>query len=175
MLEDVQAPDRGLRSRLPGATTVDYFITNPNRITPGVPAPTRRFEKAIHSYNALEVTLTSASRTAGRCRLRIATRGCSGTFEGFFRDDNGQSDPGITSLFDFPTNDPSYTAIGVPQFGFRGDIRFLGALGEGPLPNDRPHQGKVFGNYVWNNGQRRRRAVPQHRQPADRAGCQSGV
>ena len=53
-----------------------------------------------------------------------------GTFEGAYRDDNGQSDPGITSLFDFPTNDPSYTAIGVPQFGFRGDIRFLGKLGK---------------------------------------------
>ena len=53
-----------------------------------------------------------------------------GTFEGFFRDDNGQSDPGITSLYDFPTNDPSYTAIGVPQFGYQGDIRFLGALGD---------------------------------------------
>ena len=70
-----------------------------------------------------------------------------GTFEGFFRDDNGQSDPGITSLFDFPTNDPSYTAIGVPQFGYRGDVRYLGALGEGPLPLDRPHQVKLFGNY----------------------------
>ena len=32
-----------------------------------------------------------------------------GNFEGFFRSDNGQSDPAITSLFDFPTNDPSYT------------------------------------------------------------------
>jgi hypothetical protein len=48
-----------------------------------------------------------------RSRLR-------GNFEGFYRDDNGQSDPGITSLYDFPTNDPSYTAIGVPQFGYRG-------------------------------------------------------
>ena len=75
-----------------------------------------------------------------------------GTFEGFYRDDNGQSDPGITSLFDFPTNDPSYTAIGVPQFGYRGDIRFLGALGAGRSPTDRPHQFKVYGNYAINWG-----------------------
>ncbi len=75
-----------------------------------------------------------------------------GNFEGFFRNDNGQSDPAITSLFDFPTNDPSYTAIGVPQYGFRGDIRYLGALGAGPLPVDRPHQFKVFGNYNFNMG-----------------------
>src|SRR4029077_8475023 len=71
-----------------------------------------------------------------------------GNFEGFYRDDNGQSDPGITSLYDFPTNDPSYTAIGVPEFGYRGDIRFLGDP-NGILPLDRPHQGKVFGNYLF--------------------------
>ena len=35
-----------------------------------------------------------------------------GNFEGFYRDDNGQSDPGISSLYDFPTNDPTYTSIG---------------------------------------------------------------
>ena len=65
-----------------------------------------------------------------------------GTYEGFFRDDNGQSDPGITSLFDFPTNDPSYTAIGVPQFGYSGDVRFLGALGAGPAAARSPAPGQ---------------------------------
>jgi hypothetical protein len=74
-----------------------------------------------------------------------------GNFESFYRDDNGQSDPGITSLYDFPTNDPSYTAIGVPQFGYRGDIRFLGDQ-NGILPLDRPHQVKVFGNYTFPMG-----------------------
>ena len=64
----------------------------------------------------------------------------------------GQSDPGITSLFDFPTNDPSYTTIGVPQFGYRGDVRFLGARGGGPLPLDRPHQFKAFGSYQFRHG-----------------------
>src|SRR5437762_10301536 len=76
----------------------------------------------------------------------------NGTFEGFYREDNGQSDPGITSLYDFRTNDPSYTAIGASQCGFLGDIRFLGALGEGPLPLDRAHVIKVFGNYTFNMG-----------------------
>ena len=45
----------------------------------------------------------------------------------------------ITSLFDFPTDDPTYTSIGVPQFGYRRDVRYLGVLGEGPLPLDRLH------------------------------------
>ena len=86
---------------------------------------------------------TGGSRTTGR---RIASYRWSrlrGNFEGFYRDDNGQSDPGITSLYDFPTNDPSYTAIGAPQFGYPGDIRFLGELGKGPLPLDRPHAGQA--------------------------------
>jgi len=72
-----------------------------------------------------------------------------GNFEGFFRSDNGQSDPGITSLFDFPTNDPSYTANGA-ALGFRGDIRYQGTtLGEGLLPNDRPHQFKLYTNRTF--------------------------
>jgi hypothetical protein len=73
-----------------------------------------------------------------------------GNFEGFYRDDNGQSDPGISSLYDFPTNDPTYTAIGGKQFGYPGDIRFLGDP-NGILPLDRPHQIRLNGNYVFMN------------------------
>ena len=65
-----------------------------------------------------------------------------GNFEGFFREDNGQSDPGITSLYDFPTNDPNFATIGAQQFGYQGDIRY--PVGQaGPLPLDRPHQLKI--------------------------------
>ena len=71
-----------------------------------------------------------------------------GNFEGFYRDDSGQSDPGISSLYDFPTNDPSYTSIGGKQFGYPGDIRFLGDA-NGILPLDRPHQFKLNGNYMF--------------------------
>jgi len=73
-----------------------------------------------------------------------------GNYDGFYRDDNGQSDPAWTSLYDFPTNDPSYAAIGGPTYGYQGDIRFLGH--DGVLPLDRPHQFKAFGNHAWNNG-----------------------
>jgi hypothetical protein len=73
-----------------------------------------------------------------------------GNFEGFYRADNGQSDPALSSLFDFPTDDPSYTEIGGPLFGYRGDVRYQGTtLGTGPLPNDRPHQVKIYGAYAW--------------------------
>ena len=80
--------------------------------TIGLPRVPERlaFEDPVHKYDAVEFTanksvlgqLVAASR-------RTAGRGSSGNFEGFFRSDNGQSDPAITSLFDFPTNDPSYT------------------------------------------------------------------
>ena len=110
------------------------------------------FETPIHRYNALEVT--ADKRLSNRWALQASYRysRLRGTYEGFYRDDNGQSDPGITSLFDFPTNDPSYTAIGVPQFGYRGDVRFLGAAGAGPLPLDRPHEFKAFGSYQFDMG-----------------------
>jgi outer membrane receptor protein involved in Fe transport len=150
VLEDVQpfpivAGDLGIA----GATTVDYTLTNPGPGTPTAGDLGASFEKAVHRYNAIEVT--ADKRFANRWALLASYRysRLRGTFEGFFRDDNGQSDPGITSLFDFPTNDPSYTAIGVPQFGYRGDVRFLGALGEGPLPLDHAHDVKVYGNYQF--------------------------
>jgi hypothetical protein len=38
----------------------------------------------------------------------------------------------------------------VPQFGYRGDIRYLGTtLGQGPLPNDRTHQLKLYATRAW--------------------------
>lgn len=139
---------------VPGADSVEYFITNPDENTPvagdlGVPVS---FEKPIHDYDAFEIGVDR--RFANNWSLQASYRYSilEGTFEGFFRNDNGQSDPAITSLFDFPTNDPLYATLGRDEFGFRGDIRFLGAAGAGPLPNDRRHQAKIFGNYVFGFG-----------------------
>jgi hypothetical protein len=137
-----------------GLTTgVDYILTNP-----GTSFPTRfpqlgaSFEDPKHTYNAVELTFDKRFSNNWQFLGSYRFSRLFGTFEGFYREDNGQSDPGITSLYDFPTNDPSYTGIGVPQFGYRGDIRFLGELGEGPLPLDRPHQVKLYGSYAFGNG-----------------------
>ncbi len=106
-----------------------------------------KFDDPVHNYDALEITLNrrgsnwNAMTSYRYSRLR-------GNFEGFYRDDNGQSDPGISSLYDFPTNDPTYTSIGGTQFGYPGDIRFLGDA-NGILPLDRPNQFKLNGNYVF--------------------------
>jgi hypothetical protein len=138
---------------LGGLSGVEYFITNPGPNSPVTDVPPGyagriSFEDPIHDYDAVE--LTAEKRFSNNWSLMSSYRWSRlhGTFEGFFRNDNGQSDPAITSLFDFPTNDPSYVELG-RAFGFRGDIRYLGEAGAGPLPNDRPHQFKLFGNRTF--------------------------
>jgi outer membrane receptor protein involved in Fe transport len=150
VLEDVAAaPMVAYELGLEGTESVAYILTNPDETTPTLfPELGAAFETPQHTYDAIEVTLDR--RLSGKWQAQASYRWSRlhGTFEGFYREDNGQSDPGITSLFDFPTNDPSFTAIGGAQFGYRGDIRYLGDLGKGPLPLDRPHQVKVYGNYL---------------------------
>jgi hypothetical protein len=131
---------------------VDYFITNPDSHTTVVQccgATNVSFEDPVHDYDAVEVVLNR--RFSGRWGAIASYRfsRLRGNFEGFFRSDNGQNDPAISSLYDFPTNDPTYTAVGGPELGFIGDIRYQGAtLGAGRLPNDRPHQVKLFTSYL---------------------------
>jgi hypothetical protein len=129
------------------------ILTNPSASTPILPDAQylgSKFDDPLHKYQAVEVTLNR--RFAENWSLMTSYRWSRlrGNYDGFYRDDNGQPDPAWTSLYDFPTNDPSYTAVGGPEFGYQGDIRFLGA--NGILPLDRPHQFKAFGNYVWKSG-----------------------
>jgi hypothetical protein len=154
ILEDVGTAQMVLYDLgVPGLESVEYFITNVNSSTRTFPAPAgipqASFEDPEHKYQAVELTL---NKLAGNWTLTSSYRWSKleGNYEGFFRSDNGQSDPAITSLFDFPTNDPSYTQIGTPEFGYQGDIRYLGcSIGCGVLPNNRTHQIKMFGSYLW--------------------------
>jgi outer membrane receptor protein involved in Fe transport len=153
IVEDVQPfPMVATELGIPGAATASYLLTNPSASTATAGDLGASFEDPVHKYDAIE--FVADKRLSNNWTMQVSYRysRLRGTFEGFFRDDNGQSDPGITSLDDFPTNDPSYTAIGVPQFGYSGDIRYLGALGQGPLPLDRPHQVKIFGTYAFKYG-----------------------
>jgi len=133
--------------------TVEYILTNPTSATPINPALLAvapefgavKFDDPVHKYDAVEFTV--ARRMSNNWQVNASYRWSRlrGNFEGFYREDNGQSDPGISSLYDFPTNDPTYAAF----YGAgSGDIRFLGDA-NGILPLDRPHQGKVFGNYMF--------------------------
>jgi len=152
VLEDVQpyplvAADLGV----PGAATANYLLTNPGPRTPVVqdPGGTVAFESPVHDYQAVEFTANKRLTNTWSLISSYRWSRLTGNFEGFFRNDNGQSDPGISSLYDYPTNDPTYTSIGAPQFGYSGDVRFLGTAGNGPLPLDRTHDVKLYGTYTF--------------------------
>jgi len=155
VLEDVAAfPVVAYDLGVPGTGSVEYILTNPSAATAVAPEAAflgAAFDDPVHRYHAVEVTLHRRFANNWSALASYRWSRLRGNFEGFYRDDNGQSDPGITSLYDFPTNDPSYTAIGVPQFGYRGDIRLL-CDPNGILPLDRTHQFKAFGNYSFPMG-----------------------
>jgi hypothetical protein len=154
VLEDIGSLAMAGYFRDDAPASVEYAITNISEATLAQPVPgfTAAFETPVHKYDAVEVTVNKNFSNNWALVTSYRWAKLSGNFEGFFRSDNGQSDPSITSLFDFPTNDPSYTGYGVPVLGFQGDIRFLGStLGDGELPNDRRHQLKLYATYAWNN------------------------
>jgi hypothetical protein len=154
ILEDVgTAPMAAYFLGLPGLDSVEYFITNVGPNTPTVaPELGASFESVVHDYDSLEATLDRRLRDNWSLQASYRWSRTYGNFEGFFRNDNGQSDPAITSLFDFPTNDPSYVGILRDLVGARGDIRYLGNAGNGPLPNDRTHDFKLYTYRNFENG-----------------------
>ncbi len=139
--------------------SVEYILTNPSNSTPISPDAIAadpifnsvHFDSPVHKYDAVEFTLNKRFSNNWSALASYRWSRLRGNFEGFYRDDNGQSDPGITSLYDFPTNDPTYASIGVPQFGFGGNISYLGDP-NGILPLDQPNAIKLFGNYTFNMG-----------------------
>ncbi len=100
-----------------GATTEDLACDNP---LIGCFGPARRY------YRALEFTATKRFSNNYQFIASYVFSSLIGNYEGLFRNDNGQSDPNITSLFDLPS--------------------LLAGL-YGRLPNDRPHQFKLNGSY----------------------------
>jgi hypothetical protein len=92
------------------------------------------FPKAVRNYKALELELNRrfSNGWQGFFNWRIAK--LEGNFEGHLRNDNGQTDPAISSLFDFTT----------------GDLNLLGdQFAVGPLNTDRRHIVNVFGSYSF--------------------------
>jgi hypothetical protein len=115
-----------------------YFIFNPGRNEPGTTEQTacqgdvasgrapRCFGRAQRFYRAIELTATKRFTHNWQLIASYVYSSLIGNYEGLFRNDNGQSDPNITSLFDLQSLlDNTY----------------------GRLPNDRPHQFKVDGSY----------------------------
>ena len=116
----------------------NYLIFNPGRNEPGTTerlacegnaalglAP-RCFGRAQRFYRGVELTATKRFTNNYQFIASYVFSSLTGNYEGLFRNDNGQSDPNITSLFDLQSLlDNTY----------------------GRLPNDRPHQFKFNGSY----------------------------
>jgi len=84
------------------------------------------FGRARRYYRGLEFTLNRRFSNNFSYQMSYVYSSLIGNYEGLFRNDNGQSDPNITSLFDLVS---------------------LLANTYGRLPNDRPHQFKFNGSY----------------------------
>ncbi|MEO8649724.1 MAG: TonB-dependent receptor, partial [Acidobacteriota bacterium] len=84
------------------------------------------FGRARRFYRGLEFTLNRRFSNNYSFNASYVYSSLIGNYEGLFRNDNGQSDPNITSLFDLVS---------------------LLANTYGRLPNDRPHQLKFNGSY----------------------------
>ncbi len=110
------------------------YEPNPNAGNFGVDGIPDGFPDPIHKYKAVEIELNK--RFADNWQLlsnwRIAT--LKGNYEGHLRNDNGQTDPGISSLFDFVGG----------EFNLLGD-----QFAVGPLNTDRRHVINIYGSYAF--------------------------
>jgi outer membrane receptor protein involved in Fe transport len=111
-----------------------YFLFNPGRRGNGETTEDKAcgdpaigcFGPARRYYRGLEFTATKRFAQNYQFIASYTYSSLIGNYEGLFRNDNGQSDPNITSLFDL--------------------VSLLGNT-YGRLPNDRPHQIKFNGSY----------------------------
>jgi hypothetical protein len=111
-----------------------YFIANvgqqttysSNPVTDEPLAEAVTFPAAERKYRALEFTVNKAFADNWQLAGSYVLSKNEGNYGGLFRQDNGQLDPNITSLFDLPS-------------------LLKGAFGL--LPNDRRHQFKMYGTY----------------------------
>jgi len=115
-----------------------YFLFNPGDRRPGSTEEAACndpaigcFGRARRYYRALEFTATKRFANNYQFIASYVYSSLIGNYEGLFRNDNGQSDPNITSLFDLP--------------------QLLNNT-YGRLPNDRPHQFKLDGSYTFPKG-----------------------
>ena len=93
------------------------------------------FPAAIRNYQAVEVSLERRLRDNWQMFINYRIAKLFGNFEGSFRNDNGQVDPNIQSLFDFTRS------VGLAE-------QFTPGL----LPTDRVHIVNFYGSYMINSG-----------------------
>jgi hypothetical protein len=106
----------------------------------GLPIPDGKpdgYALPVRRYQSLEVELNKNFSQGFLIRANYRFAKLWGNYEGLFRNDNGQSDPGISSLFDFT----------------QGVVGLLGAQFQpGYLNSDRRNVGNLYGSYTLPNG-----------------------
>lgn len=107
----------------------NYVLANPGQNTPA------GFPTAVRKYYALETILNKRFGDHWLFYGNMRFARLRGNYEGLFRNDNGQSDPNVTSLFDFP-NSPL----------------LAGQFENGTLNTDVPFAMKLYGSYSMDNG-----------------------
>lgn len=108
-----------------GANGQEAGSSIPDGIADGFPDP-------VHIYKAFTIEVNKRFSNNWQLLSNWNIASLRGNFEGHFRNDNGQSDPGISSLFDFTAG----------EFNLLGD-----QFAVGPLNSDRRHVVNVYGSY----------------------------
>jgi hypothetical protein len=115
-------------SGVTGFTDVGANPLGSDGIVDGFPNPSR-------IYKAMELVVGRRFSNGIQLYGSYVLSKLYGNFQGSFRGDNGQTDPNISSLFDFTNSDGLLT----------------GQVTPGVLPTDRTNQFKFYGNYTWRN------------------------
>lgn len=104
------------------------------------------------NYDALEVIYNRRFNDGWMAYVNYRYAKLKGNYEGSFRNDNGQSDPFLTSLFDFP----AASAVDTNGDGTFDDYlvseTLIGQYTNGPLNTDRRHILNIFASKTWDNG-----------------------
>ena len=124
-----------------------YFIANPGSNNDAIAAATgftgaATFPDPTRNYYAFEFELRkSTAKWNAFMNMRLSK--LEGNYEGLYRNDNGQSDPNISSLYDLPVE-----LLADPDRGLTGREQFL----IGALPTDRTLVANMGGSYTFDNG-----------------------
>ncbi len=117
-----------------------YYIANPGGNFPSVPGAT--FPKPERTYHAVQVEVSKRGAN-WQGFLNVNFSKSEGNYEGLFRNDNGQSDPNITSLYDLPVE-----LLEDHDRGLTGWEQYL----PGALPTDRTLVANLGLTYNWSFG-----------------------
>jgi Carboxypeptidase regulatory-like domain/TonB-dependent Receptor Plug Domain len=128
----------GTATDFAGNSVGDFCISNPATAgTIGADGKPDGFVNPVRIYKAVEFEVNKAFTRGWQMRTNYRWSELLGNYEGAFRNDNGQSDPSISSLFDFVQGD----------FGLLGNQFDVGSLN-----TDRRHIMNAFLSYSFTGG-----------------------